>query len=110
LIHFAKDVPEDEIQVDIWTKRGCSACTQAKQFFYSRKIPFNEHKLSNDPRVQMYFQQQTNNAKTVPQIIINGNRIGGFDDLLSLEKKGKISQIIQPQSPSNKFSFFKRRK
>ncbi len=109
MFHFAKDMPQDEIQVDIWTKRGCSACTQAKQFFYSRKIPFNEHKLSNDPAVQMYFQQQTNNAKTVPQIIINGNRIGGFDDLLNLDKKGKLNQIIQPQSQKRKFSFFKKR-
>lgn len=110
MIHFAKHVPQDEIQVDIWTRRGCSACTQAKQFFYSRKIKFNEHKLSNDPGVQMYFQQQTNNAKTVPQIIINGNRIGGFDDLLNLEKKGKLKQIIQSQPTHRKFSFFKKRK
>jgi glutaredoxin len=97
------------VQVKIWTRRGCHACTQSKQFFYSKKIHFEEHRLTDDPAVQAYFQQQTNHAKTVPQIIINGQRIGGFDDLLHLEKKGKLDQILYGAKNDKKFSFFKKK-
>lgn len=101
---------KDGVHVDIWTRRNCHACTQAKQFFYSKKISFEEHRLTDDPAVQAYFQLQTNHAKTVPQIIINGERIGGFDDLLHLEKKGKLEGILSGKTDEKKFRLFKTRK
>ena len=109
-ISSPQNVRDENIFVEIWTRRGCSACVQAKQFFFSHKIKFEEHKLTSDARTQAYFQQITNGARTVPQIFIRGQRIGGFDDAMILHKKGKLIDMINGRLPKKSIfsSLFKR--
>ena len=85
--NVAKDKHPDIV---IWTNRGCPACVRAKNFFDSKKINYNEKKLSSNPSIQRAFSIATNGAKSIPQIFINGEHIGGFDDLQNLQKRGEL--------------------
>lgn len=66
--------------VIIWSKQHCPACEQAKSLLISKQISFEERKLGeNWSREQLLASIPT--ARTVPQIIMNGEYIGGFNEL-----------------------------
>ena len=66
--------------VIIWSKYNCPYCDQAKALLKDRKIPFEERKIG-DGYTKEELLEAVPNARTVPQIIINGTTIGGFTEL-----------------------------
>ena len=81
-------------EVVIWTNRGCGACVRAKQLFERKQIPVTERRLKSAPSIQRAFALASNGAKTVPQILINGLLVGGFDDVLLMEKSGELDVLL----------------
>ena len=77
-------------KVELYTSRGCGACVNAKRMFDSKKVPYEEIRLGSSRRVDTEYQIRTNGSKTVPQIFINGEWIGGFEELLKFEKAGEL--------------------
>ena len=78
-------------EVVVWTKSGCPACVNAKRLFDSNKIKYQEKKLGSSPSLQKAFAIATKGAKSIPQIFINGEHIGGFDDLQNLQKRDELN-------------------
>ena len=80
--------------VVIWTNKGCGACVRAKQLFASKQVEVTERRLKNSPSVQRAFSMASRGAKTVPQILIDGTLVGGFDHLVILEKSGESDVML----------------
>ena len=78
-------------EVVVWTKSGCPACVNAKRLLDSKKIKYQEKKLGSSPSLQKAFAIATKGAKSIPQIFINGEHIGGFDDLQNLQKRDELN-------------------
>ena len=57
-------------------------------------MEFTEYDVLNDPSLKPVMLKRANGAHTVPQIFINDNHIGGWDELFSLEQAGKLDQIL----------------
>ena len=68
------------MEVIIWSKFNCPYCDQAKALMTSRGIAFEERKVG-DGYTKEQLLEAVPTARTVPQIIINGNNIGGFTEL-----------------------------
>jgi len=66
--------------VIIWSKYNCPYCDQAKALLTQRDVQFEERKIG-DGYTKEELLEAVPNARTVPQIIINGNLIGGFTEL-----------------------------
>jgi glutaredoxin 3 len=66
--------------VIIWSKYNCPYCDQAKALLKQRDVRFEEKKIG-DGYTKEELLEAVPNARTVPQIIINGNLIGGFTKL-----------------------------
>ena len=66
--------------VEIYTKDSCMFCQKAKALFNENEIPYLEHDVSTVDAFKA-MQEKIKGAKTVPQIIIDGHLIGGFDVL-----------------------------
>ena len=68
--------------IEIYTRPGCGYCTAAKNLLNSKFIDFVEYNTATDSKKlnTMLAQAPT---KTFPQIVINREWIGGFDDLLA---------------------------
>ena len=66
--------------VIIWSKYNCPYCDQAKALLKQRDVRFEERKIG-DGYTKEELLEAVPNARTVPQIIINGNVIGGFTEL-----------------------------
>jgi glutaredoxin len=66
----------------VWSKDACPFCVQAKSLLTARGIEFEERNISQDwTREQLL--EAVPNARTLPQIFLDDQHIGGFTDLRS---------------------------
>jgi len=64
----------------VWTKDACPYCVQAKALLEQQRIEYQEKKIGVDyTREQLLEAVPT--ARTVPQIFLDGNHVGGFTEL-----------------------------
>jgi glutaredoxin 3 len=77
----------------IYTKENCPYCVHAKQLLDSKHATYTEVRVDLDDakRDEMI---QLSGRRTVPQIFINNQAIGGFDDLASLAKSGELDKLL----------------
>ena len=81
-------------EVIIYSTTVCPYCVRAKQLLERKGVAYKEINLSNEaPEVRMELMQRTNH-RTVPQIFINDQFIGGFDQIYSLERDGKLNELL----------------
>ncbi|SPL69790.1 glutaredoxin 3 [Acinetobacter stercoris] len=81
-------------EVTIYSTTFCPYCVRAKQLLERKGVDFKEINLSNEaPEVRIELMQRTNH-RTVPQIFIKDQFIGGFDQLYALEKDGKLDELL----------------
>lgn len=81
-------------EVKIYSTTVCPYCVRAKQLLERKGVAYTDINLSQeDPRVRLDLMQRTNH-RTVPQIFINDQFIGGFDQLYALEREGKLDELL----------------
>jgi glutaredoxin 3 len=80
--------------VIVYSKQNCPYCVHAKNLLSGKGIAFEELRIDLDADILADMQRITNNARTVPQIVIKGEPIGGFDDLKALNDSGKLDDLI----------------
>ena len=69
------------MKVEIYTKDHCIWCDRAKGLLNAHYIDFEEFDLSNDEERVQFYEKLGDNVKTVPQVFINDQRVGGYQDL-----------------------------
>ncbi|EPF70114.1 glutaredoxin 3 [Acinetobacter rudis] len=80
--------------VKVYSTSVCPYCVRAKQLLERKGIAYTEINLSNEaPEVRVELMEKTRH-RTVPQIFINDEFIGGFDQLYQLDREGKLDQLI----------------
>jgi glutaredoxin 3 len=79
-------MPSDVV---LYTTRVCPYCIAAKRLLAQRGIPYEEIDVSHDDAKRVWLAQVTG-RRTVPQIFIGGEAIGGYDDLVVLDKAGRL--------------------
>lgn len=82
-----------QAKVIIYTKANCPYCVWAKQLLDNKKVSYNEIRVDLDDS-QRAIMEQASGRRSVPQIFINDQPIGGFDDLAALEKAGNLNQLL----------------
>lgn len=81
-------------KVVVYTKENCPYCRMAKQLLTAKKVAFEEVRVDTDSQ-KLDEMIRLSNRRTVPQIFINDQSIGGFDDLAALEKSGKLNDLLK---------------
>lgn len=80
-------------RVTIYSREDCPVCSKAKTMLRKWNIDFEEIALDNEA-AQLDFDKVTNSADTVPQIIIDGELIGGFSELTELHMDGELQDLM----------------
>ncbi len=80
--------------VVIYTRKMCGFCTAAKRLFSDKGVGFRELDATFDPGLRNEMIQRANGSSTFPQIFIGDNHIGGCDDLMALERSGKLDPML----------------
>ena len=81
-------------QVEIFTKFLCPYCTRAKSLLKAKGVAFEETDISMGGPKRTEMLERSHGRSTVPQIFINGEHIGGSDDLAALERAGKLDVLL----------------
>jgi len=81
--------------IEIYTQDWCPFCTRAKQVFDGRGVAYTEINAPRGSEARAEAARRSGGRSTVPQIFIDGVHIGGCDDLLALERTGKLDPLLQ---------------
>ncbi len=79
-----KDKNKSSKKVVIYTTSYCPYCTAAKKFLKSKRVDFQEIDVSDDDTMRDKLVQMTGGRETVPQIFVDGESIGGYEELVAL--------------------------
>ena len=79
--------------VIIYSTSWCPSCVSAKRLLESKKIDYKEINIEEE-NISREKLAEIAGAATVPQIMINNQSIGGFDNLLKLEQTGELNKIL----------------
>ena len=81
-------------KVVIYTGDRCVHCVWAMDLLNRKNIKFTEHNIAKDLEKREEMLKKSNGAKTVPQIFIGEQHVGGNVELQALEKEGKLDNIL----------------
>jgi glutaredoxin 3 len=87
-------------QVTIYSSQSCSYCAMAKRLLHSKGVHAVEIDITSDPRRRAEMTGRTG-QRTVPQIFIGEQHVGGYADLVALDRSGKLDAQLQ-HSPGDK--------
>jgi glutaredoxin 3 len=89
------------MSVTIYTTSTCGYCVAAKNLLHRRGIAYEEVDVTGNAEKRAWLVQVTG-RRTVPQIFIRGEAIGGYDDLAALDREGKLAASAPvSQAPSS---------
>jgi glutaredoxin 3 len=81
-------------KVEIYTKMLCPYCTRAKRLLSDKGVAFQEHDITMGGPKRTEMLGRSNGRTTVPQIFIGETHVGGSDDLVALERAGKLDPML----------------
>ncbi len=80
-------------KVEIYTTAVCPYCVRAKALLTQRGIPFTENNLQDRPEELQALKERTG-WRTVPQIFIDGELLGGFSELQAADQSGELKKKL----------------
>ena len=81
-------------RVKIYSTGICPICDKTKSLLSKWKINYEELRVDQDRAALREMTDLTQGARTVPQISIDGNWIGGFSELTELHMDGELDQLM----------------
>lgn len=82
-------------QVEIYTWSTCPFCIRAKALLDRKGVQYTEHCIDGDEPARAEMSKRANGRRSVPQVFIDGQHVGGCDDLYALNSQGKLDPMLQ---------------
>ena len=83
--------------VEIYTTMFCPYCVRARGLLRKKGVAFTEIDILEEPARREEMMRRADGRRTVPQIFIDGEGIGGCDELLALERAGALDAMLGRQ-------------
>jgi glutaredoxin 3 len=80
-------------KIEMYTTPFCGYCTRAKSLLEKKGAAYEEVDVMMDEKKRAEMRERAKRS-TVPQIFINGQYIGGSDELAALEQAGKLDALL----------------
>jgi glutaredoxin 3 len=80
-------------KITVYSTRWCAYCVRAKALLDDKGIPYEEVLLDDEPEFRKRLFELTG-GWTVPQIVIDGQPVGGFTELWRLERSGALADKL----------------
>ncbi|HEY9862677.1 MAG TPA: glutaredoxin 3 [Candidatus Obscuribacterales bacterium] len=80
--------------VEIYTWSTCPFCIRAKALLKKKGVDFTEYSIDGDEVARDQMAQRANGRRSVPQIFINDQYIGGCDDIHALDRQGELDPLL----------------
>ncbi|MBM0742764.1 glutaredoxin 3 [Phormidium sp. CLA17] len=80
--------------VEVYTWSTCPFCVRAKALLTKKGVEFTEHCIDGDEAARAVMAKRSQGRRSVPQIFINDQYIGGCDDLHALDSANKLDPLL----------------
>ena len=80
--------------IEIYTWQTCPYCIRAKMLLRWKGAKFTEYKIDGDEAARSKMSERANGKRSVPQIFINNQHIGGCDEMYKLDTQGKLDPLL----------------
>jgi glutaredoxin 3 len=80
--------------VEIYTWRACPFCVRAKALLDRKGIAYTEFAIDGDAAARSAMAAKSGGSRSLPQTFINGQHVGGCDDLYALERSGQLDFLL----------------
>ena len=81
-------------KVTIYTRAFCPYCSRAVSLLRQKQVEFEEIDAGMNVEKKTEMIQRANGGRTFPQIFIGEHHIGGCDDIMALERAGKLDPML----------------
>jgi glutaredoxin 3 len=82
-------------KVEIYTWKTCPFCIRAKLLLWWKGVKYTEYKIDGDETARAAMAERSQGRRSVPQIFINNQHIGGCDDVYALDAQGQLDPLLQ---------------
>ena len=91
--NLAVESSPKEFYVVMYGTRFCPYCMFARRLLKRKGVDFKEISISLNKKRREEMEQKSG-RNTVPQIFINDESLGGYDDIAALDRKGELDQKL----------------
>lgn len=81
-------------QVELYTTLFCPYCARAHTLLKKKGVAYTDIDINEHPEKRAEMLERAHGGYTVPQIFINGEHIGGSDELVALDRKGELDKKL----------------
>lgn len=81
-------------KIEIYTTLICPYCNSAKDLLTKKGVSYSEIRIEGNPELMVEAKKRSGGRMTVPQIFIDNQHVGGYDELNALDREGKLDQLL----------------
>lgn len=81
-------------KIEIFSGPRCAYCAQAKELLDSKGLAYEDFDISGDSDHKEELLKRLPRARTIPQIFVAGEHIGGCEDLRLLDESGRLDELV----------------
>jgi glutaredoxin 3 len=82
-------------KIEIYTWSTCPFCIRAKALLDRKGVDYTEYCIDGDEGERAKMAERSHGRRSVPQIFIDDQHVGGCDDLYALNSQGKLDPLLQ---------------
>jgi glutaredoxin 3 len=82
-------------KIEVYSTAVCPYCVSAKNLLKSKGLEWTEVRIDLDAAQRDAMLARSGGRRTVPQIFVNDQLVGGFDDLVAADRSGKLTQLLE---------------
>jgi glutaredoxin 3 len=82
-------------EVELYTTMYCPYCSRARALLQRKGVGYVDIDIAEEPARRDEMIRRAQGRSTVPQIFINGEHIGGYDDLAALDRAGELDPKLR---------------
>jgi len=85
-------------KVELYTTSACPFCVRAKALLRNKGVQFEEIDVTDDDELREKMTELAGGRRTVPEVFINGQLVGGYEELRAFDKSGELDRMLaQPE-------------
>ncbi len=81
-------------KIEVYTQSFCPYCTRALKILRAKGVEFQEIDAPGGSPARAQARERSGGKTTVPQIFVDGTSLGGCDELVALDRAGKLDALL----------------
>ena len=82
-------------EILMYSTAWCPYCVRARRLLDTKGVTYTDIRLDEFPERRAEMEERAHGRTSVPQIFIDGQHVGGFDDLSALDMDGRLDSMLE---------------